>query len=110
MANFSGGFDTSPTPNASAFTALVFTVVTAGTPVNLTALAVPDGFSAVFRAHRSNGNKIIYLANSSVNTADPTKRVELRAGEIVQLTVDDLNLVWIDATANASKLEVAVEQ
>ena len=109
MANITGGFDTSATPNASAFLVSVVTVTTSGTPVNVASQVIPNGFSVAIRAYRGNGSKVLYVATSSVNTADATKRVELKSGETVSLMVDNANLVWLDASGNGTKAEVLTE-
>ena len=111
MANIHGGVQTTVTTlNLGAFLVDVVTVAAAGTPQQLTATPIPDGATAVFRAHTGNGNKRIYLANSSANALLATKRIELKSGENVTLSITNLDLVWIDASANSAKLEVLVEQ
>jgi len=98
-------------PNLTSFIIQTLNVTTAGTPVQLPDIPVPDGVELVIRAKYSNGrNGIIYLANSSVNTADPNKRTELRMGESIGLLVQNANLVWIDANKNNIGIEIIVEQ
>ena len=111
MAGFGGSAEIFESPNPSAFEAQVVTVTTAGTPVNLPNLPIPDGATLSVRALRSNGrNGIIYLANSSTNTGSATNRVELRRGEFVNLKISNANLVWIDANNNGLGVEILVEQ
>lgn len=111
MANIIGGTQQTVTwLNAPGFVVDVVNVPTSGTPVNLPAHAVPDGFDVVIRAHRQNGAKIVYLAAASLDTADPTKRIDLKTGEVVTIRITNTNAIWIDASANNAKVEVLIEQ
>ena len=115
MAIIVGGLaavETTPTPNAVSFESRVITVPTAGTPVQLPTIAIGDSFAVTVRAHVGNGTsaRVIYLANSSANALDATKRITLERGQSVQLTVTNVNSIWIDASVNGLKAEVLVEQ
>jgi len=111
MARFlTGGVDSIVSfPNQSQFQVQVITVVTAGTPVQLPNIPVPDGVEVAIRAYEGNGTKRIYLANSSTNTADPTKRLELRRGEAISLSITNTNLIYIDASGNGASIELILE-
>lgn len=98
------------TANASAFAARLVAVPTAGTPVQLPSLLIPDGFSCTVRASENNGTKRIYLSDSSANALDATKRIELRKAGSVELQITNTNLIWIDASANTAEVEILVEQ
>jgi hypothetical protein len=102
---------TEPTPNATAFTIQNTTVTTAGTPVQLPSIVVPDGRALVVASDGGNNVKnVVYVATSSVNAGDPTKRVTLAPGNSVKLYVTNANLVWVDSSANGQKVNVIVEQ
>ena len=97
------------TPNQSIFRAEVINVPLAGTPVQLPDIPVPDGVDLVIRAKQSNLFRKIYLSDSALNVVDATKRIELRAGEAIGLSITNANLVWIDASGNNTSIEVLVE-
>ncbi len=86
------------------------TVVAAGAPENLQSIPIPDSVSVVIRAKLSNpkGSKV-YVANSSANALDATKRIELSPGESLSLYITNTNLVWIDATANGLGVDIVAE-
>ena len=99
-----------PTPNATAFSVNVTTVVTAGTPVQLAAQVVPDGRALVVASDNANNTKkLIYVATSSLNALDPTKRVTLSPGGSVKLYVTNADLVWVDSNENGQKAVAIVE-
>jgi hypothetical protein len=97
-------------PNQGAWMAKTFTVTTAGTPVNLSDTPIPDGYSVAIRGLIANGTGLIYVANSSANTAVAASRFILRAGDSIYLNINNLNLVWIDASVNGNGIEIVVEQ
>lgn len=97
------------TPNQPSFRIEVINVPAAGTPVQLPDISIPDNIDVVIKAKTNNGNKRIYLANSSANCADPTKRIELRAGESIGLAIVNSNLIYIDASANNVAIELIAE-
>jgi len=71
-------------------------VTTPGTPVQLAALPVPDGYALVVRAKSSNAGNI-YHGNSKDTTIDAAKRVPLAANDSNKLYVKKASEVWIDA-------------
>ena len=102
---------TEPTPNATAFTIQNTTVTTAGTPVQLPSITIPDGRALVVVSDGANNVKqVVYVATSSVNAGDPTKRVVLAPGNSVKLYVSNADLVWVDASASGQKVNAIVEQ
>lgn len=71
-------------------------VTTSGTPVQLPALPVPDGFTLVIYAKTTNlGN--IYIGNSKDLVLNAAKRVTLEAKDTAELRVKKASEVWIDA-------------
>lgn len=99
-----------PQPNATAFAVAVTTVVTAGTPVQLASQVVPDGRALVVASDNANDpKKVIYVATSSANALDATKRVTLAPGGSVKLYVNNADLVWVDSNANGQKATAIVE-
>jgi len=94
--------------NQGQFRVEVVNVPTAGTPVQLSNIPINPGVELVLRARTTLLGRM-YIANSSANCADATKRMELRNGESVGLTVDNSNLIYIDSSTNNGKIELFVE-
>ena len=102
---------TEPQPNATAFVVSVTTLVTAGTPVQLGSLAVPDGRALVVASALENDpKKKLYVATSSANALLPANRVSLSTGGSVRLFVSNADLVWIDGDLSGLKAVALVEQ
>ena len=97
-------------PNFLTFAAQVITVAAAGTPVQLPSVIIPEGASIFVRARVENGNKRIFLADTSLNTGVATSRLTLRAGEGIEMRVQNANAIWIDANNNGAQVELFVEQ
>jgi hypothetical protein len=97
-------------PNFPTLTTQKVSVPTAGTPVNLPSLPIPDGASLGLRAKATNGNKKIFLSDSAANVVDPTKRIVLASSESIDLRIQNANAVWIDASSNGAEIELATEQ
>ena len=111
MASILGGVQSVVTlVNFASFLAQVVTVAASGTPVQLPSVVVPDGASVTIRAKVDNNNKKIYLADSSANTALASNRLVLRAGESVEMRLQNINSVWIDSNSNGAQVEVLAEQ
>ena len=102
---------TDPTPNKATFTVQVVNIPTAGTPVQLPALAVPNGFSVLVGSELSNSNnQRVYVSDSSANALLTTARATLAPGNTVRLFVDDVSDVWVNASANNQKVFFIVDQ
>ncbi len=97
------------TPNQTQFRVEVINVPIKGTPIQLPDIPTPDGVDIVIKAKSDNGAKRIYVANSALNCADILKRMELRAGEAIGLSVTNTNLIFIDSSANNAAIEMIVE-
>ena len=110
MALLIGSVETTPVANGATFIARVVTVTTAGTPVQAPTFAIPDSFGVAVRAHRDNGVKILYVAPSSADVIDATKRISLGKGESMVLKVNNVDDIWFDSSVNGTKAEVLVEQ
>lgn len=111
MARILGGVQSVVTlVNFTTFITQVITVVAAGTPVQLPSIIIPDGASVTIRAKVENNNKKIFLSDSSANVILANSRLVLRAGENVELRVQNINAVWIDASNNGAQVEFIVEQ
>jgi hypothetical protein len=95
-------------PNSSAWSINPVTVATSGTPVQGPSVAVPSGAVAI-QASTANGNKKLRVANSSANTADVTKRIELKSGESLNLNIDSLDLLWFDSSGNNTVALIVAE-
>ena len=100
----------STTPNATTFTVSQETVVTAGTPVNAAALSIPTDFAlAIQNSPTNTASMIIYVANSSANALDPTKRIQLSRSQSISLKVDNASDIWLNSSANGGKVLLLVE-
>ena len=83
------------------------TVTTAGTPVQLEALNIPDGFMLVIKALASNTGNILVGRNE----ADVTGHgFELDASESIGYKITNANVIWIDATISGETVCCSVEQ
>jgi len=51
----------------------------------------------------------LYVANSSANALDATKRISLSAGQNITLQVDNANLTWFNSSHNGVKAFLLVE-
>jgi hypothetical protein len=97
-----------PSANSASFKSLVTTIAAFGTPEQLTALAIPAGVALSVTADKSNTG-LIYVADSSANALDATKRIELRPGESTALYVSNRNAVWVDSSIASQKVLSVVE-
>jgi hypothetical protein len=96
------------TLNRNGFATAQKNVTTAGTAVNLAALAVPGGFALTIQAKSANtGN--IWIGNSQANAQDHTVAFLLPPGTGVKLYVSNANLVWIDSAVNGEGVQLGVE-
>lgn len=95
--------------NRASFIVFQKTVTTAGTAVQLTAQAIPDGFKAVVKAKAGNTGTI-EIGNSQANAQDAAIAFKLAAGQAVSLAVTNTSLIWIDATVDGEGVEVIVER
>jgi len=101
---------TSTIPNSATFTVQGETVVTAGTPVQAAALAVPfDRAITVQNAPTNAANAILYVANSSANALLPLARVQLSRSQSVVLNVDNLSDIWLNSNNNGVVATLVVE-
>lgn len=99
---------TATTPSAASFKALLTTVTAFGTPQQLTALVIPDGFTLSITADRANTG-LLYVADSSANAALTTARIELKAGESAAFAVTNRSAIWIDSSIASQKALAVVE-
>jgi len=83
------------------------TVPIAGTPVQPTATAVPDGEIACFRAHPDNTG-LIYLADSSANAlSSSSAHIPLAANQAEAIQVKDISKVWCNASVGGEKVIIS---
>lgn len=76
------------------------TVVNSGTRVQLSAASRPIT-GVVVRAMSANNAALVYVGKSTVTTSTG---YELQANESVAIPINNLNLLWVDADTNASKI------
>lgn len=111
MARIVGGVQSVVTfPNFTTFKAQVVNIPTAGTPVQLPNIPIPEGATLFLRSRLENGSRRVFVADSSANVALPASRVTLRSGEGIELNVQNANAVWVDSSANNAEVELMVEQ
>lgn len=97
-------------PNSGAFSVAQSTVTTAGTPVNAASLSVPaDSGISIQNSPLNSSAAIIYIANSSANALDPTKRISLTRSQSIQLHITNANQLWFDSSVSGSKVMLLVE-
>ena len=97
-------------PNSPTFTVRRETVVTAGTPVQVAALAVPANRGITVQNAPTNGNNdILYIANSSPNALLASSRIQLSRSQSAVLYVDDLSKIWINSNNNNTAALLIVE-
>ena len=83
-------------------------VTAAGTAEQMASLAIPHGFAVVIKAKPGNtGN--IFLGSSKANAESSTLRFTLQPNEKVELKIDNLNLVWLDAATSGEGVEYLIE-
>lgn len=96
--------------NQAAWQVQSITVVTAGTPVQGPSVAVPHQVSTSILNPSTNGaTDVLFVANSSANTAIPNSRVALRRGESLALNITNTDLVWVDSNNNNVVAKFIVE-
>ena len=85
------------------------TVSTAGTPVQLPDLEIPDGYSVTVIAKTGNTG-YIYLGSTEAECANSVLRFDgLSAGLAHSLKVKNLNRIWIDASVDGEGVSWSVE-
>ena len=92
--------------NSTSFYVGTATVSTAGTPVQLSSGAIPDGCYLSIVARSSNlGN--IYVGNTSTIAIAGTFVMMTR--DVLNLRISNSNLVWVDASTDACSIQYIVE-
>jgi len=101
---------TATIPNSPTFTVRQETVVTAGTPVQAAALAVPfDRAVTVQNSPTNAANAVLFVANSSANALLATARVQLTRSQSLVLNVDNLDDIWLNSNNNGVTATLVVE-
>lgn len=84
-------------------------VTTAGTPVQLRDLAIPDGYPVTIVAKPGNAGTI-YLGCSEAEIRDTIKRFDgLSAGLAHSLRIKNLKEIWVDASDSGDGISWSVE-
>lgn len=95
--------------NTNNFTASQQDVTTSGTPVNLTAAVVLHGTSLLVKAKAGNTG-VITVGNSSANALNTgTSNFRLSQNQSIELEVNNVGLIWIDATVSGEGIEYIFE-
>lgn len=89
--------------NLTTPTTRTVTVVTSGTPVQGSAIAVPHGMTVTVRAHPDNTGTITIAESSAnaVNTGGSCNRLTNNQSQEYQ--VQNFNQLWIDSTVSGDK-------
>lgn len=92
------------------FITLQKVVTTAGTPVQLSSdAAVSLGVKVTIKAKSAN-TKAIYIGYSSATALHTnTSYFKLESNENIELSVSNLNLIWLDSEVNGEGVEVIYE-
>lgn len=97
-------------------TGVVLTTEAAGATVTITETQrvgnrqeIDDGVSVALRAHPDNTGAL-YIAGSSTDIADSTKRVTLYASESISFQVGNLRAIWCDVATSGEKIEISFEK
>lgn len=108
------GTYTIATVTASTITLLsrnVLTTEVAGATVKLTApKTVPDGVGVTVKAKYSNGGAIHIGYSSATALSTGGGSYSLRNNESVELQVDNLSDIWLDATVSGESVEIIFEK
>lgn len=101
---------TATVANSETFTVRQETVVTAGTPIQAAALAVPFDRAVTIQNSPTNGNNVLlYVANSSANALLPSARVQLSRSQSLVLNVNNLDDIWLNSSADGVTATLVVE-
>lgn len=85
------------------------TVTVAGTPVQGSTQAIPDGVKITVRAHPDNTGRV-YVANSSANAlAASGANCPLDANQAQDFHLKNLNMLWCDAAVSGEKVLLTFE-
>lgn len=84
-------------------------VTTSGTPVQLTAFAVPDGVVVVIKAKSANTGTITVGGSSADALNSGTAHFKLTNNQSLSLQVANTENIWIDSTVSSEGVEVALE-
>ncbi len=96
-------------PNKAAWRHGQQDVTTAGTPVQLRDLPIPDGYPVTIVAKPGN-NGTIYLGVTEAEITDTLKRFDgLSAGLAHSLRVTNLKEIWVDASDDGDGISWSVE-
>lgn len=97
-------------------TGVVLTTEVAGATVTITETQrvgnrqeIDDGIDCVIRAHPDNTGAL-YVAGSSTDIADSTKRIILYASQSKPIGVKNLREIWCDVATSAEKVEISFEK
>lgn len=86
------------------------TVVTAGTPVQGPDMTIPHGFALAIEQRAHGVNRTGYVGSSAANVIVSGTRKEFRDGVGITLYITNANLLYFDASADATVFELWAEQ
>ena len=86
-------------------------VAVSGTPEQLhSGFPVPDGISVVIKAKSTNSGNITIGGSSADALNTSTAYFSLTPDQMASLEVENLNIVYIDATVSGEGVEIIFEQ
>lgn len=92
--------------NKKSFKTFRVTVATAGTPVQLRDMNIPDGYKLIIKALDANTGVML-----TGETSDAAKTgFELGAGQSIGYNLQNSNMVWVDASVSGEIVCCSVEQ
>ena len=95
--------------NRDAFTVFQKQVAAAGTAEQLPSTVIPHGYKLTIKAETSNtGN--IEVGHTKTLAEGATTAFILDSNESITLSINNADLVWIDATISGDGVECIVEQ
>ena len=84
------------------------TVAALGVAEVMPTQVIPDGYSVVIKALKSN-TATVHLSDSKANAEDDTKAYPLEPNEFVSVKLSNVNKIWLDANVNGEGVSYIVE-
>ena len=84
------------------------TVTTAGTGVQFAALTIAEGYHVLIKALNANTDAI-HIAESKTASETDSTAFEMDSSETLELHVENMNQLWIDANVNGEGVTFIVE-
>ena len=92
--------------SATTFTVRTSTVVTAGNAIQGPEFLVRPGFELLIRQRKHTGSPRGYVSSSKSGAQSSSERIELNDDGYIILRVDNMNVIWLDASENNVTFEL----